>query len=68
VHTPECFKVITTGVFNRLAKLTTTTSENKDKKLDELYPVHFEALSEANLLNTIEFPTLEEQQSSTLGK
>ena len=66
-HTPGCFKAITTGVYKRLAKLTTQTEENKKKRLDELYPVHFGALSDANLLNNSTIPTLEElQQSSSL--
>ena len=63
---PGCFKAITTGVCKRLAKLTSLTEGNKNKKLDELYPVHFRALSAANLLSTT-IPTLEEQQSSSLA-
>ena len=65
-HTPGCFKAIPTGVCKRLAKLTTLTEENKNKKMDELYPVHFGALSDANLLDKIQIPTLEQQQSSSM--
>ena len=42
------------------------TEENKNTKLDQLYPVHFRALSDANLLNKIQIPTLEHQQSSIM--
>ena len=64
-HTPGCFKAITTGVCKRLAKLTTLNDKNKDKKLNELYPIHFKALKEAELTSEEEIPTLEFQQSKT---
>ena len=35
-HTKACFKATPAGVFNRLAKLTTMTDENKDKTLKML--------------------------------
>jgi hypothetical protein len=52
-HTPGCFKAIPYGVKLRLASLTTVTEENRDKKLSELYPAHFEALDKAGILHNI---------------
>ena len=60
VHTNACFKAIPDGVYKRLAKPTTVTDENKDKKLDELYPDHFKALKHADLV-TEKILTLEEE-------
>ena len=61
-HTQACFKAITTGVYKRLASLTTVTNENKNSTLEQLYPKHFEALKKANLI-TSKVPTLEEELS-----
>ena len=63
-HTKACFKAIPNGVYKRLAKLTTITEENKDKKLDELYPKHFKALRKAKLV-TKEVPTLQAELQKT---
>jgi hypothetical protein len=60
VHTNACFKAILDGVHKRLAKLTTITDENKNKKLDEAHPLHFKALKHAGLV-TEKIPTLEEE-------
>jgi hypothetical protein len=60
VHTNACFKAIPDGVCKRLAKLTTLTEENKDKKLDGIYPMHFKALKHAGLM-TEKVPTLDEE-------
>jgi hypothetical protein len=62
-HTPGCFKAISSGVCHRLAKLTTMDTDNGDKKLDELYPKHFEALSSAGLLEGKRIPTLREKKT-----
>ena len=59
VHTNACFKAIPGGVYTRLAKLTTITDENRNKRLDELYPEHFKALRHAGLV-VEKIPTLEE--------
>ena len=60
-HTPATFKSIPAGVINRLAKLTSLTPETEDKRIDELYPGHVEALRRAKLIsNTFEFPTLQQ--------
>ena len=56
-HTKACFKATPAGVFNRLAKLTTMTDENKDKTLKMLYPKHIGILEKAGLI-TEETPTL----------
>jgi hypothetical protein len=58
-HPKACFKAIYTGVSKRLAKLTKVTAESADKKLDELYPKHAEALEAANLKPN-NYPTLKE--------
>jgi hypothetical protein len=50
VHTKACIKAISEGVHQTLAKLTTITEENQDKTLNEMYPMHFEALSHAGLI------------------
>ena len=62
-HTPGCFKAITTGVCYRLTMLTSINDNNGNKKLDELYPLHFKALSKANLLGKTEIPTLKEKKA-----
>ena len=62
-HTPGCFKAITMGVCYCLTKLTSINDDNGDKKLDELYPLHFKALSKANLLKEAEIPTLREKKA-----
>ena len=49
-HTSACFKAIPSGVFGRLAKLTTMTPENANKPLEELYPKHIEVLRKAELI------------------
>jgi hypothetical protein len=58
-HTKACFKAIPNGVLGRLAKLTSATEISKEKKLDELYPDHAEALRKADLAPKT-FPTLKE--------
>ncbi len=56
-HTSACLKSIATGVCGRLSSLTSTTDENLDKNLEEIYPEHFEALRHSNLVKD-EVPTL----------
>ena len=60
-HTPGCLKAIPNGVFHRLAKLTTISPDNENKKLGEIYPKHFEAMEHANLLEDVQIPTLKEK-------
>ena len=43
-HTAACFKAIPSGVARRLVSLTSLTEENANKRVDELYPKHFNAL------------------------
>ncbi len=65
-HTHACFRAIPTGVCHRLAKLTTITPENANIPLSQLYPQHFQALQQANLLtkHSLEkIPTLAEAQN-----
>jgi hypothetical protein len=57
-HTPGCFKAITTSVCHRLTKLTSIDEDSTHKKLDELYPEHFNALNKAELMKHFEVPTL----------
>ena len=57
-HTPGWS--IYSGVFKRLAKLTSPTPENKMKSIAEIYPSHAKALSTADLLPK-KIPTLLEQ-------
>lgn len=66
-HTPDCFKAINTGVFNRLAKLTSLNESNSNKQLDVLYPHHFEALRNAQLVDDRTFiPTLRQAKEELL--
>ena len=57
-HTTGCFLAITNGVCKRLTKLTTINESNENKKLDEIYPLHFQALEHADLLQGKSAPTL----------
>ena len=57
-HTPGCFKAIPSGVIKRLTKLTSIDENNTDSKLSDLYPTHFEALSNAKLIKEENVPTL----------
>ena len=57
-HTPGCFKAIPNGVIKRLTKLTSINDSNSNQTLDELYPTHFQALSDANLIKPDQIPTL----------
>ena len=61
-HTPSCFKAITTGVIKRLTKLTTISESNKETPINEIYPLHFKALSEADLIGEQKIPTLGEKK------
>jgi hypothetical protein len=49
-HTGSVFKAIPHGVYQRLAKLTTMTKENRNLSLKAIYPKHFEALKHAGLV------------------
>jgi hypothetical protein len=59
-HADACFKAIPTGVCKRLIKLTTITNENKNKTMEEVFPIHIEKLENAGLIN-------EKLKSSKLG-
>jgi hypothetical protein len=48
-HTKATFKAIPHGVLSRLAKLTTMTEENKNTRMNALYPEHAAALEKAKL-------------------
>jgi len=60
IRTKACFKAIPSGVYKRLSKLTTITETNKNLPLDKIYPHHFQALQQVELV-TNKFPTLTEQ-------
>jgi hypothetical protein len=55
-HTAACFKAIPTGVCYRLAKLTTVLPSNENRPLQDIYPLHFQRLKSANLIQST--PTL----------
>ena len=63
-HTPSTYKAIPQGVCQRLTKLTTVSDDNKDRKLDDIYPDHFEALNKAKLLRNLEIPTLGDSKAA----
>jgi GIY-YIG catalytic domain len=58
-HTKACLRAIPAGVCKRLAKLTSINNTNRNQRLDLLYPHHFKALENANLLLD-KIPTLQE--------
>ena len=61
-HTFACLRSIPSGVLRRLALLTSITPETRDKKMDELYPLHIAALRKAKLIKKDHhFLTLKEQ-------
>ena len=49
-HTKATFKAIPSGVFRRLSSLTTITKENEDSRIDQVYPEHAKALTNARLV------------------
>jgi GIY-YIG catalytic domain len=49
-HTKACLRAIPTGVCGRLAKLTMVHNENANQLLEQIYPKHFKALRDANLI------------------
>ena len=53
------FNAIPSGIFYRLAKLTSRTKNKAQIKIDEIYQLHAKALSKAGLYPKI-FPTLKE--------
>lgn len=61
-HTSECFRSIQQGVQKRLAKITTKTEENANQTLDDIYPDHFAALYQADLVSNV-IPTLAKAQA-----
>jgi hypothetical protein len=65
-HTPGCFKAIRTGVCYQLTKLTTINKNSADMKLDEIYPEHFGALSNVDLLKIFDAPTSEPRRRSSM--
>ena len=48
-HTNETFNAIPSGIFYRIAKLTSRTNKNAKIKIDERYQGHAKALSKAGL-------------------
>ena len=58
-HTNAMFNAIPSGIFYRLAKLTSIMKKNAQTKIDEWYVGHHKALSKAELDPKI-FPTLKE--------
>ena len=60
-HQNCTFKAIPKSTIKRLAQLTSLTSENEHKTIDELYPDHARALRYAKLAPK-KFPTLKEAQ------
>ena len=58
-HTNGTFNSIPSGIFNRLAKLTSRTKKNSQIRIDEEYQGHAKALTKYSLAPNI-FPTLKE--------
>ena len=56
-HTNVTFNAISSGIFNRLAKLASGTKKNSQTKIDGRYQGHAKALSKAGLARKT-FPTL----------
>ena len=63
-HTKATFEAIPSGVFNRLAKLTSKPNTNGKLRIDEVYPDHTNTLKNAGLFSKT-FPTLENIRKST---
>jgi len=60
-HTNACYIAILEGVLKHLAKLTSCNNDNKNIKMNALYPKHAEALKKAGLApNNNIWPTLGE--------
>ena len=61
-HAKACFKAIPKSVCKRLARLTTMTNNNKDKKINEVHPNHINALLRAELIkNMNKLPTFQDE-------
>ena len=58
-HTNATFKAIPSGIFYRLAKITSRTRKNAQLKIDWRYQGHAKALSKAGLSPKV-YPTLNE--------
>ena len=57
IHTNATFNAILSGIFYRLAKMTSRTKKNSQMNIDERYQGHAKALSKAGLAPKI-YPTL----------
>ena len=57
-HIGTNLKAIPTGVYKRLARLTSKTEANSKKTIDELYSDHTEALAKAGLVREKKISTL----------
>eukprot|EP00957_Ditylum_brightwellii_P170626 12987639-Ditylum_brightwellii.AAC.1 len=56
-HRPTTFKSFASGVFTRLARLTSKIAANEKASIDKIYPDRAEALFTANLAPPTDFPT-----------
>jgi hypothetical protein len=59
-HTSATYASIAKGVFKRLARLTSNTTQNNNCRMDVLYPEHCRILLNAKLINIHKIPTLNE--------
>ena len=50
-HTKSTFQAIPSGVFKRLAKLTSKTAKTRSLSIHQVYPDHAAALLKANLVS-----------------
>ena len=58
-HRRSCLRAIPNGVLKRLSRLTSDDgAETATKSIDDIYPMHIEALREAKLLPSKEFPDI----------
>ena len=56
-HTPGNLRAIPSGVFNRLAKLTSKNPSIQAAAVDTIYPAHANALRKAGIATSV-FPTM----------
>ena len=59
-HTLQVLRAIPLGVLERLAKLTSITDSNENESMENLYPMHVDALLKGGFLNKNNVLTLKQ--------